>query len=356
MVDFLILYRDFGSETGVTVSIKHLKPLMERENFSYLAYGYRDDQELLHLVKCHDSRVVMLQAPTFMPDTLMELIGTGRYVNLVIHSTISFLQVEEEAFANIQRYMAIKSANFSISNPCLYEVDGFKSYARCEVFYLPNTFNKQMDSKSDIAARRIEKACLENIIRIGIFCAYRPFKNIMTQITACNLLQKQMGIKVELHMFGSNERNPVYRNALQLLDNMQIRCVLHENCANDKLYEILQDIDIGLQVSYSETFSYILCEHMMLGTPTVSSTTVPFANRIAEFNDATSIAENMGEICESAEAYRHYVSEAVDRIAEVKESNNHDALVTLTELAERSKNCHDREDEICSIACHGFDA
>lgn len=341
MVDFLILYRDFGVETGVTVSVKHLIALMEKEKFSYLACGYKDDMDLLHITEQNDSRVLILQAPTFMSVTLEKIIDSGRYVNLVIHSTISYLQVEEEAFANVQRYMNVKKDNFSISNPCIYEVDGFKSYAACEIFYLPNTFNKILSAGENVVFSRLEKAKRKDVVRIGLFCAYRPFKNIMTQITACNLLRKNLKLDVELHLFKSNECNPVYKNVLKLLQNMRMAYVLHENCRNDELYDILQEIDIGLQVSYSETFSYIICEHMMMGTPTVASTAVPFASKVAEFNNANSIADCIREICVDDRAYARNVSEAVERVARVKEENNHDALITLRKMLERSKGVND---------------
>lgn len=337
MLDFLILYKSFGHETGVSVSVHHLEALLKKENMKFAVLSYKDDNELLNIIRDIESKVIILQAPTFSYQTLLEILKYGREINLVIHSTISFLQVEEEAFEKVQKILAIKDRKFSISNPCQYEVEGFRAYAGCDVFYLPNTFNNEIDNIEKILFERVENHADEKL-RVGLFCAYRPFKNIMTQLTACVLLQNKMGIPVEVNMFRPIQSNPIYRSVLQLINNTNLCVKFHEQCSNRDFYKILQEIDVGMQVSYSETFSYVICEHMMFGTPTVSSTTVPFANKIVEFNNAVSIANGMLELCENKEIYRQNAKKAISLIAEVQRHNNNEVVKTLSELLKRSNN------------------
>lgn len=145
MIDFLMLVRDWGKETGVTVSTKHLSNLMRRSGISHKVFYYKSDDELLYAVNEYDARVVMLQAPTFGNDTLDKILKTGKETTLIIHSTISYLQVEEGAFQRVQDYLSLRYPNWSICNPCKYEVEGFSSYSTAKVFYLPNTFNPNED-------------------------------------------------------------------------------------------------------------------------------------------------------------------------------------------------------------------
>ena len=274
MIDFLILYKKFRFDTGVSVSTHHLKSFLNdnKKSYSYLSYAYKDDDDLYNYIIRHNSRVIILEAPTFQRQTLLKIIETGREVNLVIHSTISFLQVEEEAFSNVQFYLKLeKHDNFSISNPCQYEVNGFNSYSNVPVIYLPNTFNgaEIKEKEMDIIAHRLKCRKEASYIKIGLFCAYRPFKNMATQITACTMLNRKT--PVELHLFEAASPNPIYRNMKELVENSKLKVVYHKQDSNENMHLVLKDIDIGLQVSYSETFSYIICEHMSHATPTVSS-------------------------------------------------------------------------------------
>ena len=323
MKKILMLYRDFGFDTGVKVSNYHLEALIHSEGILCHSYGYRNDADLLSYVKENPVDVILLQAPTFKRGCIEHLLKNGCTVCLVIHSTISFLQVEEEAFENVQEYLQISHPRFFIANPCLYEVSGFLSYAKAKVLYLPNTYNTIIKSKK----RKRNSDCM----KIGLFCAYRPFKNIMTQITACSILYRRLPF--ELHLLDS-KKNLVYHNVRALLKNMDFPVVFHPQCANFEMHRLLEQMDIGLQVSYSETFSYIIYEHMMHGTPTVSSTTVPFASRVVNFNDAEKIAAAILELVDDDEAYENASAQAIVTAKKIRVANNRDAMKAIRQLLE----------------------
>ncbi len=336
MLDFLILYKKFAHDNGVTVSVSHLSALLKSTNFSYCICDYEDDESLYRRVLEKTARVIILEAPTFQRPVLEDILAIGCEVNLVIHSTISFLQVEEEAFDKIQCFLQFSSPNFTVSNPCLYEVEGFRSYAKVPVLYFPNTLNVQFPGIfDDVVKARIENRKKSKVWRIGLFCAYRPFKNITTQLTACSIVNTKYNIPIEVHLF-EESRNPIYKNIRTLSKNLKFNIIFHPQCKNEKFLSLLRNMDIGMQVSYSETFSYVMGEHMMFGTPTISSSTVPFASRIAEFNNAESIAKEIAILCDDT-SYSKYVSEAVQKIDAVRKNNNIDAMTCLNKLLERSK-------------------
>ena len=326
MIDYLILCRDWGRATGVTVSVNNLLKLMDTNEFSNKVVYYHNDEELLEAISCNMSRVVMLQAPTFRYDTLIKILDTGRNTVLVVHSTISYLQAEAEAFENVQKYLQLMYRNFMICNPCQYEVEGFASYAKPEIIYLPNTFNQDSFYSQSELNKKIERKKSNPKKKISIFCDYRPFKNIATQITACSIASKK--IDLELHMFSEKYENSVYSNMKNLLENTNLPVVWHNKCNNKELHDILDNMTLGMQVSYSETFSYIIFEHMIHGIPTIASTTVPFASIISEFNDAKKIADGICYITQDIQ-YSKYAQKAIQESKNVREKNNEDALNAL---------------------------
>ena len=323
MKKILMLYRDFGFDTGVKVSSYHLETLIKAEGVACYSYGYQNDEDMLSYVMKNPVDVILLQAPTFGRGCIECLLETGCTVCLVIHSTISFLQVEKEAFENVQEYLQISHPRFFIANPCRYEVSGFRAYAKANVVYLPNTYNSEFKMRKRKRSR--------SPLKVALFCAYRPFKNIMTQITACSLLCRKLPL--ELHLLES-KMNSVYHNTLLLLKNMDFPVILHPQCGNSEMHHILEQIDIGLQVSYSETFSYIIYEHMLHGSPTVSSTTVPFASKVVDFNDAEKIATAIFELSVNDEAYEHASGQAIVIAKRIREENNRDAMKVIRELLE----------------------
>ena len=115
---------------------------------------------------------------------------------------------------------------------------------------------------------------------------------------------------------------------------MNFPFVLHPQCSNSEMHQILEQMDIGLQVSYSETFSYIIYEHMIHGTPTVSSTTVPFATKIVDFNDAEKIASAILELVDNDEVYENASVQAVETAKRIREENNRDAMKAVRQLLE----------------------
>lgn len=347
MVDFLVLLRDWGKETGVTVSVGHLCGLMNRSGITFQVVNYKSDSELLKAASEIEARVLMLQVPTFEKETFEKLIQLGKETTLVIHSTISFLQVEESGFHRVIDYLSLKHSNFSLCNPSRTEVAGFSAYAPAPVFYLPNTFNpsffmgtalglgENVSNQFDevIHAQILDRA-QQAPAKVSLFCEYRPFKNMMTQITAMALASKKLNL--ELHLLKPTQKNEIVGFAERITTLSSYNTVWHESRDNQKLRELVAKMAIGMQVSYSETFSYILFEHMIQGIPTIGSTTVPYSSQIPHFNDPVQISESIVALLEDRNQYIQYSHDALVTAKRIKQENDNDALVTLRELLRRA--------------------
>lgn len=328
-VEILILLRDYGKDTGVSVSSKHLSQILKSNNITNVIEFYKNDEELLNIVDSIRSDIIILQTPAFSYETLIKILEKGRIVNLAIHSTITYMQAEEGVFDKFIKFASIHNKNFSISNPCIKEIEGFKTYLPANFVYLPNLYSYTIDSK-EIIKEKINSRCKNQYYKIGLFCEYRPFKNLLTQLTAISIAAKK--IPVELHLIKPNVENQVYKYVQTLTSMMNFKTVWHEQCANDKLNQIIDEMNLGMQVSYTETFSYVIFEHMVKGVPTIGSSEVPFATLTPEFNNAVKIAEAIEAIFVNKEKYIEYSIESFDTACELMKKNISDVINNLKSL------------------------
>lgn len=336
MVDFLILFRHWGHETGVTVSVGHLCHLMDRSGISYKVIHYMDDDSLLKIVKGEEASVFMLHIPSFQPSTLKMILSLGKEITLVLHSTIAFMQVEEEIFHRTMDFLSLKYDNWSICNPSESQIKGFLSYLPGPIFYLPNTYNPPLIELNEPNYEEITIKAKQTPKKISIFCTLRPFKNITTQVTALAIANKT--IDLELHMMSPNskERNINFNQVKRITDKVKFKTIWHPQCTNEELLETISKMFLGMQVSYTETFSYVLLEHMINGIPTIGSTAIPFASKTPFFNDPVALSDSICDIFSNEDVYFKYCQEAFKTANEIKIQNDIMALKTLKILLKRS--------------------
>jgi glycosyltransferase involved in cell wall biosynthesis len=96
-----------------------------------------------------------------------------------------------------------------------------------------------------------------------------PRKNIVVQVAA---FAAAAGPDWTLHLAGRAER---YRRWLELLD---VVFVDHGRLEHDALLALVAGCDAGLAATLSESYGYVVAEHLQLGVPVVTSAAVPCAD------------------------------------------------------------------------------
>lgn len=292
-----MLYSSANTTTGVTVSSDHLKAVLGKAGIDCAIMYYADDNGLLEAVKGNDANLYILQVPTFADDTLFAILKLGKKIVLGLHSTICNLQVEDNALMRLIRFSQLREAHFAISCPSKVEVDGFNSFSATPFIYLPNTYSFPI--KAVIKKRKLNP----KVLKISLFCALRSLKNIMAQVVAVSVLARR-GYKIELHLI--DDRSHIAACIREMADSLPYKVVFHELADNKAIIKLMAKMDLGLQVSLSETFSYAAFEQMALGVPVVASTAVPYATQIAQFNSAESMANKMHKIIKNEKTYQKY--------------------------------------------------
>ena len=207
-----------------------------------------------------------------------------------LHSAIPFLSIESsQSMKWLADYCRIDNTFIGVNDPrLLTELSIYLSNVKDEtsskdmssrLLYLPNYYPQDnvQQFKKNISS--------DDTINIACFGAIRPFKNNMTQALASIEFCKRKNKKLRFHInSGRNELNGgnVYENLTQLfqnLDSNQYSLVCHPWASRKDFLKICSNIDIGMQVSFTETFNIVGCDIITNGVPIIGSTEIPWLNK-----------------------------------------------------------------------------
>lgn len=202
-----------------------------------------------------------------------------------LHSELPFLANEGMAMDWIGDYCKFENLYIGVNAPrALGEVRDFvkSSTGLCQkkvnekIFYLPNYYPQDMKHKKyDIDGEYINISC---------FGAVRPLKNHMIQAIAAIKFAERIGKKLRFHINGGRiemKGEPVMNNLKGLFFHVSDRghqLVKHEWTPREEFLKICEKMDIGMQVSFSETFNIVSADLLSQGVPVVGSKEIPWIN------------------------------------------------------------------------------
>lgn len=105
---------------------------------------------------------------------------------------------------------------------------------------------------------------------ISLIMAGRPLKNIPNQLLGYALARKQMEMGLLVSCRGYE------RPIRQMLESLQVQAEIVPWLEWADYIERLHTIDVGLQVSFTESFNYVALEHMLCGSPVVGSDAIRY--------------------------------------------------------------------------------
>ena len=118
-----------------------------------------------------------------------------------------------------------------------------------------------------------------------LFCPAGPKKNILNQLLATRIVQRNRKLVLHTNIQG-------YDEYLKELD-----CVRHEWLPEVEYRKLVASAKVNLACSWAETFNYQVAEAGLLGTVSVISSTVPLPGLGVENpNDPTEIADSIEEV------------------------------------------------------------
>lgn len=238
------------------------------------------DREIHHYKPTH----VIIEALWVVPEKFHQLIKLHPKVKWIIriHSKAAFLANEGIAFKWLAGYREIHkkhhkhffvSANHEEFNKNLGEVLDMKC------LYLPNIYYSENSPDSHNYKHPG--------INIGCFGAIRPMKNQLSQAIAAILFANPHGrMNFHINAYRVEQRGEeVLKNLRELFAACpQHRLVEHQWMNHDDFISIVKTMDMGMQVSLTESFNIVAADFASNNVPIVGSPEIEWMSSMFQAN------------------------------------------------------------------------
>lgn len=249
---------------------------------------------------------VILEALWVVPSKFLVLTKLHPNVKWIVrlHSEIPFLANEGMAFDWIGDYFAFDNVYLGVNaKRTLNEIREFfyvktDTYVHFDeikkrVIYLPNFYPQVYNSKKFYKD--------SNHIDVCCFGAIRPLKNHMIQAIAALKFAEKIGKKLHFHI----NTGRVEQKGDSILHNLQAffshiydsghRLINHGWMPREEFLNVCNKMEIGMQVSFSETFNIVAADLISIGVPIVGSNEIPWLNPMfcANPTDSDEITEKL---------------------------------------------------------------
>lgn len=263
-----------------------------------------DNNDIDREVTRHKPAVVIIEGLWVIPEKFEILEKLHPNVQWIIrtHSKTQFIAAEGIAMEWILKYLKYKNVSVASNTIDFYEelkiltgtkfIDmiGEKYSDNEKIYYLPNIYPQVTRTKHNNMMKN------SHFINIGCFGAIRPLKNHLLQAMAAIEFAECIGKKLNFHVNSNRlemRGESVLRNLIGLFFMMKDRgheLVVHTWMPHDEFIDVIKnEIDIGMQISLSETFNIVAADMVAAGKPIVTSKEVPWSYTTA----ATGCMESM---------------------------------------------------------------
>lgn len=230
------------------------------------------DKEVHHYKPTH----VFIEALWVVPEKFEVLIPLHPNVQWFVrlHSNTPFIANEGMAIDWLIRYndLQFRHPQFNISPNSPRMVSDLQQSLGIESVYSPNIYQPDKHREGYIHETPLDKK--KNVLDIGCFGAIRPLKNQLIQAMAAITFADQLGQKLRFHINHSRlEQNGenAYKNIKALFTGTEHKLVEHEWLPHEAFIALVKKMDMGLQVSFSETFNIIAADFSHNMIPCVGS-------------------------------------------------------------------------------------
>ena len=244
-----------------------------------------DNNCIDRLIHKHKPTHVIIEALWVVPSKFAVLTKLHPKVRWIIrlHSEMPFMAGEGMAMDWVGEYVNFPTLDIGINAPrMLKEMQTYlkikKSWTDTEVaqrvFYLPNYYPQEY--------KRKEFKRDKYWVDIACFGAVRPLKNHMLQAVAALDFANRIGKQLRFHINSGRiemKGDPILHNLrgfFQQLASTGHQLIGHEWAPREQFLETCAEMDIGLQVSFSETFNIVGADLISQGVPLVGSAEIPW--------------------------------------------------------------------------------
>ena len=296
---FILKKREIYSEdyyssvnSGLFNSAMFVNDMLKRNSIDSNLVEVNDNNDIDRVVTEFRPETVIIEALWVVPSKFEVLTKLHPNVKWVIrlHSEIPFLANEGVAIEWLRGYSNYKNVSVSANSRTL--IKSMEPILRYRISYTPNYYHVTTSLHKDDDKSRHE-------IHVGLFGAIRPMKNCLTQAVAAMIYADKHDKKLYLHI--NTERveqkgENVLKNMRALFTDTRHELIEHPWLKHDEFVQLVSRMDIGLQVSLTETYNIVSADFVNQRIPIVTSEEVPFVtgfNQVEVTKDALEIVDKM---------------------------------------------------------------
>ena len=195
-----------------------------------------------------------------------------------LHSMVPFLSSEGMAFEWLNGYMEQRKNGINLSISCNNEklFENLNTIYGNAVSYTPNIYDPNYVPKTNSPNRS------DQFIDIGCFGALRVLKNHTQQaiwaIEFANKINKTLRFHINVTEHEQREAGPVLRNIKAIFKNTPHILVEHLWYEHEDFLDVVKTMDLGMQISFTETFNIVAADFVYCGVPIVVSKDIKFVD------------------------------------------------------------------------------
>lgn len=282
--------------TGLFNSAWYMHQMMLDNGFDSKIVVLPDNNGIDREVKQFNPTHVIIEALWVVPTKFSILTKLHPNVKWIIrlHSDTPFIANEGMAFDWIGDYLDFNNVSIAVNSPKIQ--NELISFAENKldlninidekIVYLPNYYPQIYKNKEFVRDKEW--------VDISCFGAMRPMKNHLIQALASIRFADYIGKKLRFHInVGRVEQrgDTVLQNLKSLFMHIHEsghQLINHEWMSKDKFLEVCSKMDIGLQVSFSETFNIVTADMITQGVPIIGSSEIPWLHEVYTANTTDS--------------------------------------------------------------------
>lgn len=269
--------------TGLYNSATYIVDMLKDRGHDVIIEVAVDNNDIDRLVATHRPSHVIIEALWVVPTKFKILTQLHPAVTWIVrlHSDMPFLAGEGMAMDWIGDYIGypqvmIAPNSLRMTTELRQYLELCRPGSSDRVIYLPNYY--PLDNRY--------KACRADRYWIDVSCfgAVRPMKNHLAQAVAAlefaRIVNKQLRFHINSGRIEGNAQG-VWRNLTALFGQINAsghQLIAHDWMPRDGFVELCGQMDIAMQVSFSETFNIVAADHVNQGVPLVSSAEISWTN------------------------------------------------------------------------------
>jgi len=274
-----------GEYVGLGVSSELTSQYMGEFGFNSKTFGVTDDNKIDKILHEQRPHFLIIKAFWVRKEKLELLAKKYKKTNFIVvsHSKPTFLATETNGFNRLfdaielskkykNIFVASNNIDFVLNSGGIVE----------NMLYIPNIILPKLNNN--------ERVTDNSKIKVGLFCAIRPMKNIMNQVIASISAANELNKKLELYVItnrvemGGDVTLKNLRDLFNNLDKEKYQLIELEWMNWGEFNEVIKKMDIGLQSSFTETFNIVAVDFINNNIPVITSPSINWSSNVFKTN------------------------------------------------------------------------